>query len=1041
MQQIDYLAEALKRLADAAKQYELTNMDLESALQAVSRGIGVADAEFSYLNGKIESGTATLQDYARIQELVAQKSAYLKSEQMQLADANKVYQTQIDALSPVLAKAMAEYDRFKAAGDEEHTKDAASAVSALKSEIDSLSGSIASNTQKMWENKDTLANLTDSAEKSNRAIRDANIKSLKDEIDYLTRDGASQQELSRAYGRQADYLRLLNEQRDDLNKRIEESQRIISELTHAQSQLNTSTEEGKLSYDQYGQAIANATSKLADLKSQQIQVNSAIDEGKDAIVKRNLAELDRLYKAHLMTLEQYIQALDDLEHQYGSVMSVSQQWTIDLAQSNSLLQKWTDDVNSALEKARKSFEVEMKRIDEVISQTQKGLSDFKDAITRIFDGIDKSTSRNFSKDILDSIPGLLPRTFVGNQSYLDYVSSILTGSSDPGKLRSSLSDVGMTVSEIFAGKYMPVGNETDTTTTTPIYPDTAYIDHNHGGLWERTMESLRLNPEHYNAAIATWLESNPVFLKWLADNDASNSQANRSAFMGTNEGFKEFSDNFSYVGPAGNNPDIMVHVEGGSIVGLDIPWSMTGEAAPTAQTTFDLSKEDFLTALETNVEGLSQASTQIDDALANVDAWRESEVNRIDGLIEAKQLKLQQDIELLDGLFDQLDKSAQKFERTQTKERFQRSLNAAMGIESPIGVVPTAGDLQSLFNNLPTINLDNLMTFDPTNFKNAVTQGLTTLEDARQTATGYIQSLADSTKAQIAVIDAELKALDEESQKDTRGDAEEAHNKRLEELAEKRRYHEVRTGLEHVEAIADIDKQIAEENESWAKKQRDWGKEDKKAELQDKKASLQETQSLLTQALQDLIGYINSEIQARKEATQEYKSNLQDQVQGEIKALNDEKVITVKRAELLTRMLTGLKAHVTDAIAEWKRLADERVDITDKETKDIIKLYEGQKETLKGIWEDNESGIRSMMQSGTLAQLAMMAALGKADGSAVQDLVNAITDKGIRESLQPIISRITGIAARHLRRQASKTRTPSQRRHRPTLNPTKQTQV
>ena len=161
--EIDYLAEAIQRLTDAAKQYELVNMDLESVLDAVNRRLGVSNAEYDYLNGKVEAGTATAQDYARMQELLARKIALLKNEQVQLANANQEYQRQIDSLTPVLAKATAEYDRFKAAGDEKHTKDAASAVSALKSEIDSLSGAIASNTQQLWENQGALDQLATSA--------------------------------------------------------------------------------------------------------------------------------------------------------------------------------------------------------------------------------------------------------------------------------------------------------------------------------------------------------------------------------------------------------------------------------------------------------------------------------------------------------------------------------------------------------------------------------------------------------------------------------------------------------------------------------------------------------------------------------------------------------------------------------------------------------------------------------------------------------------------------------------------------------------
>ena len=159
---IDAIAEALERLADSAKMFELVNMDLDSALAAVNQQLSMADAEFEYLNQRMEYGAATAQDYARMQELVAYKMIMLEDEQRNLTTANEVYQKQMEALKPLLAKATAEYERFKAAGDAEHTEDAARAVANLKGEIDDLSGSIADNTAQLWQNKSTMEQLTQS---------------------------------------------------------------------------------------------------------------------------------------------------------------------------------------------------------------------------------------------------------------------------------------------------------------------------------------------------------------------------------------------------------------------------------------------------------------------------------------------------------------------------------------------------------------------------------------------------------------------------------------------------------------------------------------------------------------------------------------------------------------------------------------------------------------------------------------------------------------------------------------------------------------
>lgn len=161
--EIDEIAEALKRLSESAKMFELVNMGIDSAMDAVTHKLNLANAEYDYLNSRVEAGTASSEDFARMQELLARKTALLNTEQAQLASANRQYQQQIDTLTPVLAKATAEYERFRDAGDEEHMEDAASAVSSLRSEIDSLSGAIAGNTQKIWENKGAMEQLATSA--------------------------------------------------------------------------------------------------------------------------------------------------------------------------------------------------------------------------------------------------------------------------------------------------------------------------------------------------------------------------------------------------------------------------------------------------------------------------------------------------------------------------------------------------------------------------------------------------------------------------------------------------------------------------------------------------------------------------------------------------------------------------------------------------------------------------------------------------------------------------------------------------------------
>lgn len=159
----DLIKQGLDELGFASKQAEMANAIMESALSRLSDQLNNVSAEYDYLSNRIEAGAATSADYARMQELIGIKMGLVENEQVKLTEANIRYQRQINTLNPLLAKATAEYERFKATGDFEHMKDAQSAVKDLQGEIDSLSGAIASNTQKIWDNKGALEQLATTA--------------------------------------------------------------------------------------------------------------------------------------------------------------------------------------------------------------------------------------------------------------------------------------------------------------------------------------------------------------------------------------------------------------------------------------------------------------------------------------------------------------------------------------------------------------------------------------------------------------------------------------------------------------------------------------------------------------------------------------------------------------------------------------------------------------------------------------------------------------------------------------------------------------
>ncbi len=94
-----------------------------------------------------------------------------------------------------------------------------------------------------------------------------------------------------------------------------------------------------------------------------------------------------------------------------------------------------------------------------------------------------------------------------------------------------------------------------------------------------------------------------------------------------------------------------------------------------------------------------------------------------------------------------------------------------------------------------------------------------------------LEKIEQDAETQIKGIQEQLDSLDKDEAQGKRKEAESEHNKRLEEFQKQRRYHELRTGQEHAEAIAEIDKQIAEETHQWEQQQAEWTREDKREEL------------------------------------------------------------------------------------------------------------------------------------------------------------------------------------------------------------------
>jgi hypothetical protein len=251
----DAIKKQIESLTDAIEQFDLINQQNEAILAEVGSRLNINAAEYEYLTWKMEEGTATAGDYARIQTLTADKSALLRKEQEQLAKASDNYRTEIDALNLVLAEAEKQYEALQAAGDIEHAEQAREAVLQLRREIQQLSDSIAQNTIKVYENKKALDQLVDPAtlelyRKVREAQHERDMEMLEERekaaLDGIRKEMEAHKKASEARIQSIqDEIDALDEQNDllDEQKRLTEAQQALEDakekLANVQAEKNT----------------------------------------------------------------------------------------------------------------------------------------------------------------------------------------------------------------------------------------------------------------------------------------------------------------------------------------------------------------------------------------------------------------------------------------------------------------------------------------------------------------------------------------------------------------------------------------------------------------------------------------------------------------------------------------------------------------------------------------------------------------------------------------------------------------------------------
>jgi len=279
----DILKEQLQALTDAISQLDLASKQYEASLAKTGSLLSINASEYEYLTGKIEAGTATAQDYARAQELVAVKIALLQQEQDQLHLANEKYRADVASLNSVLEEAKRQYEAFQAAGDTEHMRDAAQVVSQLQDKIQSLTNTIDQNSAKWWENQRAIM-------EAKQALSEDYFSRLTSWIQHMSTIGRLTVEQQIEYYKAIDKTTLALQSQWRVEEELYNLRR--QSLKDAMDEISEAYKKRMKQIEKEIEAEEEATQKLIDNKNAEIDAIEATTNAQIEAIQRLIDALD-----------------------------------------------------------------------------------------------------------------------------------------------------------------------------------------------------------------------------------------------------------------------------------------------------------------------------------------------------------------------------------------------------------------------------------------------------------------------------------------------------------------------------------------------------------------------------------------------------------------------------------------------------------------------------------------------------------------------------------------------------------------------------
>lgn len=341
------------------------------------------------------------------------------------------------------------------------------------------------------------------------------------------------------------------------------------------------------------------------------------------------------------------------------------------------------------------------------------------------------------------------------------------------------------------------------------------------------------------------------------------------------------------------------------------------------------------------------------------DAW-DKRIKKVQSDIDEVQKKLKESTDLLDGVFAGHERSTKASDRAGASNALSKAMGALTGNVSPVGNMPSVADVTKLANAVKGMTFRDLGKLEPDKFAAIMQSDLASLRGFTKTGQDLLTQVGDvaearlkeignelrriddDLKARLGELQSQLDALDEAEKGDERAKAIEEYNARVKALQDERTWQMLNGDADAAFKIAAIDRQLAEERAKWSEQQVKWSRDDQRQRIQDEmdaaresaetkkqlleqeREALQEQQRLMTEALNAVVAFINSEIAARRDATEDFKTQLNSEAEAKVTDLENTKTWLEEKRKALgegwTNILADMAAKDPEFLARGQSL-------------------------------------------------------------------------------------------------------------------------